>query len=55
MRSFARLGDDDTPASEVPWRLRSRLCEVLATSSEPAIVVGNSMGGVIATGGGTLS
>jgi pimeloyl-ACP methyl ester carboxylesterase len=29
----------------------TRLCEVLASSSEPAIVAGNSMGGIIATQG----
>jgi pimeloyl-ACP methyl ester carboxylesterase len=44
------LGDDNTPASEVTLdRCVARLCEVLAADSEPAIVVGNSMGGVIAT------
>jgi pimeloyl-ACP methyl ester carboxylesterase len=44
------LGDDKTPASEVTLdRCVARLCEVLAADSEPAIVVGNSMGGVIAT------
>jgi pimeloyl-ACP methyl ester carboxylesterase len=44
------LGDDQTPAGEVTLdRCAARLCEVLATGSEPAIVVGNSMGGVIAT------
>jgi pimeloyl-ACP methyl ester carboxylesterase len=44
------LGDDKTPAGEVTLdRCAARLCEVLATGSEPAIVVGNSMGGVIAT------
>ena len=44
------LGDDKTPASEVTLdRCAGRLCEVLAAGSEPAIVVGNSMGGVIAT------
>ena len=43
-------GDDKTPASEVTLdRCVARLCEVLAADSEPAIVVGNSMGGVIAT------
>ena len=46
------LGDDDTPVSEVTLDgCAVRLCEVLATNSEPAIVVGNSMGGVIATQG----
>lgn len=44
------LGDDRTPASEVTLdRCAGRLCEVLAAGSELAIVVGNSMGGVIAT------
>jgi len=44
------LGDDKTPTSEVTLdRCAGRLCEVLAAGSEPAIVVGNSMGGVIAT------
>ena len=46
------LGDDHTPVSEVTLdACAARLCEVLATSSEPAIVVGNSMGGIIATQG----
>ena len=46
------LGDDDTPVSEVTLDgCAVRLGEVLATNSEPAIVVGNSMGGVIATQG----
>ena len=40
------LGDDRIPASEVTLDARAaRLCEVLADSSEPAVVVGNSMGG----------
>jgi pimeloyl-ACP methyl ester carboxylesterase len=44
------LGDDQTPAGEVTLdRCAARLCEVLAAGSGPAIVVGNSMGGVIAT------
>jgi pimeloyl-ACP methyl ester carboxylesterase len=46
------LGDDRSPTAEVTLdRCATRLCEVLATSPEPAIVVGNSMGGVIATQG----
>lgn len=46
------LGDDRTPASEVTLdSYAARLCQVLATSSEPAIVVGNSMGGIVATQG----
>ena len=45
-------GDDHTPASEVSLdACADRLCEVLAANSEPAIVVGHSMGGVIATQG----
>ena len=44
------LGDDQTPAGEVTLdACASRLCEVLASRSEPAVVVGNSMGGIIAT------
>jgi pimeloyl-ACP methyl ester carboxylesterase len=46
------LGEDQTPASEVTLdACAARLCEVLAGSSEPAIVAGNSMGGIIATQG----
>jgi pimeloyl-ACP methyl ester carboxylesterase len=46
------LGDDHTPTSEVTLdACASRLCDVLAANSERAIVVGNSMGGVIATQG----
>src|SRR5215813_7562590 len=46
------LGDDQTPVSEVTLDVcAARLCDVLAASSEPAIVAGNSMGGVIATQG----
>jgi pimeloyl-ACP methyl ester carboxylesterase len=46
------LGDDHTPASEVTLdACADRLCDVLAARSEPAIVVGNSMGGIIATHG----
>jgi pimeloyl-ACP methyl ester carboxylesterase len=46
------LGDDHTPASNVTLdACAARLCEVLASSSEPAIVAGNSMGGIIATQG----
>jgi pimeloyl-ACP methyl ester carboxylesterase len=45
-------GDDHTPASEVTLHAcATRLCEVLASSSEPAIVAGNSMGGIVATQG----
>jgi pimeloyl-ACP methyl ester carboxylesterase len=46
------LGDDRTPASEITLdSCAARLCEVLAGGSEPAIVAGNSMGGIIATQG----
>lgn len=46
------LGDDRTPVRDVTLdACADRLCEVLATTSEPAVVVGNSMGGVIATQG----
>ena len=46
------LGDDNTPAGEVTLEgCAARLCEVLASSSEPAIVAAHSMGGVIATQG----
>jgi pimeloyl-ACP methyl ester carboxylesterase len=45
-------GDDHTPAGEVTLHAcATRLCEVLASSSEPAIVAGNSMGGIVATQG----
>jgi len=45
-------GDDYTPASGVTLdAYAARLCEVLAYHSEPAIVVGNSMGGIVATQG----
>ncbi len=46
------LGDDHTAASGVTLdACATRLCEVLAASSKPAVVVGNSMGGIIATQG----
>jgi pimeloyl-ACP methyl ester carboxylesterase len=49
-------GDDRTPASQVTLdSCAARLCDVLATSSEPAIVAGNSMGGIIATQGAARS
>jgi pimeloyl-ACP methyl ester carboxylesterase len=45
-------GDDDTPASGVTLEAyAARLCEVLASNAEPAIVAGNSMGGIVATQG----
>src|SRR5215470_8228572 len=46
------LGDDRTPASEITLdSCAEQLCDVLQQSSEPAVVVGNSMGGTIATQG----
>lgn len=46
------LGDDRKPTSDVTLAAySSRLCEVLASGSESAIVVGNSMGGIVATQG----
>ena len=46
------LGGDHTPASEITLdSCAARLCDVLQKSSEPAVVVGNSMGGIIATQG----
>jgi len=45
-------GDDHTPASDVTLNAcATRLCEVLASGSEPAVVAGNSMGGIVATQG----
>jgi pimeloyl-ACP methyl ester carboxylesterase len=44
------MGDDNTSASEVSLdSYAGRVCEVLAASSEPGIVVGHSMGGIVAT------
>ena len=46
------MGDDHTSASEVSLdSYAGRVCEVLAANSEPAIVVGHSMGGIVATQG----
>src|SRR5262245_30229653 len=46
------LGNDRTPASEITLdTCAARLCEVLEKSSEPAIVVDNSMENIIATQG----
>ena len=43
------LGDDATPPQDVTLdSCADRLGEVLTASAEPAILVGNSMGGVIA-------
>ena len=50
------LGDDFTPVAEVTLdACAARLCQVLAAGAEPAVVVGNSMGGVIATQGAARS
>jgi pimeloyl-ACP methyl ester carboxylesterase len=46
------LGDDPTPPSAVTLDSYAvRLCEVLAATPGPAIVVGNSMGGIVITQG----
>jgi pimeloyl-ACP methyl ester carboxylesterase len=46
------LGEDHTPVSEITLdACAGRLCEVLSSHPEPAIVVGHSMGGIIATHG----
>lgn len=46
------LGNDQTAVSEATLEAcAARLCEVLAGHPEPAIVVGHSMGGMIATEG----
>ena len=45
-------GEDYTPASGATLdAYATRLCEVLASNAEPAIVAGNSMGGIVATQG----
>jgi pimeloyl-ACP methyl ester carboxylesterase len=50
VEAFDLPGDDHTSASEVSLdSYAGRVCEVLAGSSEPAIVVGHSMGGIVAT------
>jgi pimeloyl-ACP methyl ester carboxylesterase len=50
------LGEDHTPPGEATLEAcAARLCDVLANGSEPAIVAGNSMGGVIATQGAARS
>jgi len=44
------MGNDNTSASEISLEsYAGRVCEVLAANSEPAVVVGHSMGGVVAT------
>src|SRR5260370_2067851 len=49
---LAGMGDDHTSASEVSLdSYAARVCEVRAASSEPGIVVGHSMGGIVATQG----
>ena len=46
------LGDDHTPVNEISLdSCADRLCGVLKNRPEPAIVVGHSMGGIIATHG----
>ena len=44
-------GDHTAPSGVTLDSCAARLCEVLASSPQPAIVVGNSMGGIIATQG----
>jgi pimeloyl-ACP methyl ester carboxylesterase len=45
-------GEDHTPVREITLdACADRLCEALASNPEPAIVVGHSMGGIIATHG----
>jgi pimeloyl-ACP methyl ester carboxylesterase len=45
-------GEDYTPPSGATLdAYAARLCEVLASNSEPAIVAGNSMGGIVITQG----
>jgi pimeloyl-ACP methyl ester carboxylesterase len=44
------LGEDGTPADQVTLEMSAaRVCEVLSEGAEPAILVGHSMGGIIAT------
>lgn len=44
------MGDDNTPAESVTLdSSAARVCDVLAANPEPAILVGHSMGGIIAT------
>jgi pimeloyl-ACP methyl ester carboxylesterase len=46
------LGRDRTPAADCTLdAYAARLCEVLADNPQPAIVVGSSMGGIVATQG----
>jgi pimeloyl-ACP methyl ester carboxylesterase len=46
------LGEDHTPVREITLdACADRLCEVLSSHPEPTIVVGHSMGGIIATHG----
>jgi pimeloyl-ACP methyl ester carboxylesterase len=50
------LGEDQTPPAEVTLDLcAGRLVDVLASKPEPAIVAGNSLGGIIATQGAALA
>jgi pimeloyl-ACP methyl ester carboxylesterase len=50
------LGDDQTPPAEVTLdSCARRLVEILESKPEPAIVVGNSMGGVVAAQGAALA
>lgn len=49
-------GDDQTPVADVTLdAYAARLCEVLEWSPAPALVVGSSMGGIVATQGAARS
>jgi pimeloyl-ACP methyl ester carboxylesterase len=50
------MGEDRTPVEKITLdACAGRLCEVLASHPEPAIVIGHSMGGIIATHGAARS
>jgi pimeloyl-ACP methyl ester carboxylesterase len=50
------LGADHTPVAEATLdACAARLCQTLASHPEPAIVVGHSMGGIVATQGAARS
>jgi pimeloyl-ACP methyl ester carboxylesterase len=47
-RDLPGLGSDRTPAEQITLQAYvDHVCEALAKESEPAIVVGHSMGGII--------
>jgi pimeloyl-ACP methyl ester carboxylesterase len=50
------MGEDRTPAERITLEAcADRLCAVLASRPDPAIVIGHSMGGIIATQGAARS